>query len=347
MPIIAVGAAVVAAGVATAGVVTAGLTVVTALEIVAAVGATLSAVGTITKNKDLQEAGLALGVVGGVGALAAGAGLLGDAASSGASLFGSDAATTATTADATDAVSQEITATGGEGVGGAAAANTAANAATAAPAAALAGAPTPDAAATAAQPPVDTVDLLSGNSPPVADNLMSNAATEATAPPTIAPPATAPTPTPNATPPSTLGIAGGGAAPTLPGQAPATPTPPGITVPQVKPPTPPLFDPTQSYESSLTNSATGSPPSSMFSSLLKNPGIAYGVFQAGGALVSGLTNPVTPAQITALNAQAAANNAAASGAVQQQANIAQPLPVASRTATSNKGLINSVTGVPA
>ena len=70
----------------------------------------------------------------------------------------------------------------------------------------------------------------------------------------------------------------------------------------------------------------------------KNPVVALGALQAGGSLLSGLTSTVTPAQVTALNAQAAANDAAAALQKQQTANLAMPKAVASSA---------PVTGTPA
>jgi len=93
-----------------------------------------------------------------------------------------------------------------------------------------------------------------------------------------------------------------------------------------------------------------------------NPLLSYGLLQAGGQLISGLTSTLTPAQVSQLNAQAAANQAAANLTTQQTQNLAQPKPVASLapvTGTPNNiitppsaGIINSappvnVTGVPA
>jgi hypothetical protein len=95
----------------------------------------------------------------------------------------------------------------------------------------------------------------------------------------------------------------------------------------------------------------------------KNQLVAFGALQAGGSLLSGLTSTLTPAQVTALNAQGAANDAAAALQKQQTANLApvtgtpatlvpqtQPQPTQS---AATPGLINqapqqpSVTGVPA
>jgi hypothetical protein len=68
--------------------------------VVGAIGATISAVGSITKNKTLQMVGLGLGVVGGIGGIASSAGVFGDV---GIFAPGGTAATGAT--GATDAAS--------------------------------------------------------------------------------------------------------------------------------------------------------------------------------------------------------------------------------------------------
>ncbi len=95
----------------------------------------------------------------------------------------------------------------------------------------------------------------------------------------------------------------------------------------------------------------------MFGSILdfakKNPVVALGALQAGGSLLSGATSTLTPAQVTALNAQAAANDAAAALTKQQTSNLAAPKAVASSApvtgtpqplvpqAARSAGLINS------
>lgn len=82
--IVSVGAAVAATAIAADAVATVGLTVGSALAITAAVGATVGAVGAITKVKELQYAGAALGAVGAIGGLAGAAGMF----DLGTSLFG-------------------------------------------------------------------------------------------------------------------------------------------------------------------------------------------------------------------------------------------------------------------
>lgn len=82
--------------------------------------------------------------------------------------------------------------------------------------------------------------------------------------------------------------------------------------------------------------------------------LSYGVLQAGGSFISGLTNPLSPAQINALNAQASANNAAAALANRETENMKGGVPVASVTGkVAPGGIINNsavktplITGTP-
>lgn len=69
-----------------------------------------------------------------------------------------------------------------------------------------------------------------------------------------------------------------------------------------------------------------------------NPMLAFGALQAGGSFISGLTNPVNPAQIDALNAQSDVNRATAELLRRQTANQGAALPTAT---------ISQVTGAPA
>jgi hypothetical protein len=93
----------------------------------------------------------------------------------------------------------------------------------------------------------------------------------------------------------------------------------------------------------------GGPLSGIMSFVEKHPTLAFGALQAGGSLLSGATSTLTPAQVSALQAQAAANNAAASLTKQQVANITAPKAVASSAPVTGtpalvpgqQGLINS------
>jgi hypothetical protein len=74
----------------------------------------------------------------------------------------------------------------------------------------------------------------------------------------------------------------------------------------------------------LDSSADDNPLSRILAFANKYPVVALGALQAGGSLLSGPTSTVTPAQVTELNAHAAANQAATNLTNQQAANIAQP-----------------------
>ena len=133
---------------------------------------------------------------------------------------------------------------------------------------------------------------------------------------------------------------GGGAAPPAPAIADATAAPPGA--PLVPPPAQPG---TSAASSTSGNAAWGSGPvdtsgnnlttdsGGALSGLLdfanKNPVVTLGALQSAGSLLSGAFSTLTPAQVNALNGQAAANNAAASLTTQQVANLAAPKAVAS------------------
>jgi hypothetical protein len=76
-------------------------------------------------------------------------------------------------------------------------------------------------------------------------------------------------------------------------------------------------------------------------SLLKagesHPALLLGALQAGGSFLTGMTSTLTPAQVAAYNAQAAANQATANLTTQQTANLAAPRSVAN---------VAPVTGTP-
>lgn len=344
MPVIAIGVAIGASVMAGSAVAAVGLTVVTALEITAAVGATLSAVGAVTGNKGLSTAGMVIGAVGAIGGLAAGAGLLGEAAASDAPLFG--ATPTAATADEASAGTVDF-------VAGDAAPSGLIDAPPAPPGGVGAVDPasgnviTEATSGAAAAPQTDTITLAS-----TSENIADPAAALAKAP-TGAADATAPT----------------GGTPLM-GPSTDTPTPPmpPSTVPG--PGTPPTAAQTPGGWTFGVNDQAGTATidtntSSMFGGLMdfakKNPVVALGALQAGGSLLSGMTSTLTPAQVSALSAQASANDAAASLTRQQTANLAAPKAVASSTPITGTpaplvpqqiGMINQprqpqVTGAPA
>jgi hypothetical protein len=173
--VVSVGVAAGAAAFAATDIVAAGtLTVMGALEATAALGAGLSAVGAITHNKGLQIAGMGLGLVGGVGALATSAGFFGAEAGSTA-LFGSSDVTAGAAA--------------GSGAGGA---FTTAEGATMGNAAGLG----TDAAGVAASGPGTVTDIIDSIANPggvaaVSPNVTPAAAASS---PNVTPPAAAETP---------------------------------------------------------------------------------------------------------------------------------------------------------
>jgi hypothetical protein len=102
-------------------------------------------------------------------------------------------------------------------------------------------------------------------------------------------------------------------------------------------------------------STGGSAASDLLGWAAKNPMLSYGILQAGGSFISGLSNPMTQPQIDALNAQANQNNAAAELLKRQTANQSQPIPKATVTGApvTAGGLINNtpvgtplITGAP-
>jgi hypothetical protein len=386
MPIIAIAGAVVAGAIAAPaiGALIGGATLAAAggltaaLEITGAVGATLGAVGAITKDKGLETAGLIIGGIGGVGALANEAGVLGDTSN----LFG-----------ALDQIPSSVDITGPvEGAASGGAADFAAGAT-----GTLAGTsedyinmftPQPNfnnipdnasvsidetgnvVVATPDQPIAQSLSAQEGITPTDAaanpSDLAEQAAKAAVQPgsattasvtpvsgPT-APPAAAPAP--GVTPMQAAG--GGGAA--APAQTPGVATAAPAAAPQS------TADANQSwFEKNIIGHGNLDPnaPTGL-KGLLQSPGAAYGLIQVAGNAFSSLT----PAQAANQRAQANQNNAAASLAVQQLANIqsgiptARLAPVKSAPVTGSPaglsppgpvnplaGVINSntVTGVPA
>lgn len=321
MPIIAIGAAIIAdIGVAgTVGGIIAGttaLTLTSALEIVGAVGATISAIGAVTGDKGLSMAGMIMGGIGGIGALASSAGLFGDAGS--APLFGSGTDVAAGSGwdnvaggalDPSESVSvtglRDASAASGGGAGADAAAG----------AGASGGAEDLIGQYTGTGIDVPSAQVSSGSQGLVPSGMPSTTGLLNT-------------PTGTATPPAAVSIAGG-----APGAAVAAPTAPGVVTPAA--PVAPV--------------AAAASKGGMFGGLLdfanKNPVVALGVLQAAGSFISGATSTLTPAQVDALNAQASQNQAAADQTKKQNSNMAEPIPVATRTP---QGLLNTpVTGVAA
>lgn len=316
MPVVAIaGAALAWSGAAAAvGAVASGglaaLTLTGALEITAALGATLGAVGAVTRDKGLMKAGMIIGAVGGIGALAANAGLFGAEAST-ASLFGGVGGAESTAADFANLPAGAMSAQDFTDVAG--------NMASASAAGLPAGAMPPEGL-------TGIVDQLGG----------ANVAAQAAAP--------------------VADISGGtggalnrgaGASDTL------SAMPKEVSTSSVSPWTPaapaaPSVKKTFAEDITSLAQAPGAPnveAPNLFGKLSnfvtndKSGMVGYGLIQAGGSLVSGLFNPLTPAQVEQLNAQSAMNR-------QQLANSTQPLPVARRTAAPvtgkpSSGLINT------
>lgn len=322
MPIIAVAGAIGAAAFAAVDIAAVGLTAITALEVVTAVGATVGAIGAVTGNKDLSLAGMALGLVGGIGALATSAGAFGAEAAGGSSLFGPGP--TASAAEGAGSFAEGITPATGGTIGGPIDAGTwdVAGGAMSASDAASSG----------------TIDFMTGSglgkAPPGDVENYSTVAENATNPAEklVEPPA---------------GLMNG-----MPNTGdPAGTISPGMTAPSVEPSdliNPPGPQTTPPYGGDINpvtgevNPYTGTDSPGVFGKILKFAGdnklLTYGAVQAAGSFLSGATSSLTPAQVSALNAQAAANQAAANLATQQTANLAMP------RATAN---VAPVTGTPA
>ena len=361
MPIIAVAGALIAGAVAAPAIggliAGAGITLGGALEVTAAVGATLGAVGAVTRDKGLQTAGLVIGGIGGIGSIASAAGLIDGSTQ----LFG-DASTAAAAAApaANEAAATVDNLAGGLPPDVAQAMDLPAGAGTQDIVGSIANengdlvAPTgavDNAAATPAAGLAQTTAATEGQASAIAPNPASaingtglinqasgaNAATGTG----IINQANAVPPSP-ATVPQAAQAAGGGVSVQSTGEA--------------------SFDaaskawqpgaqgfPTPGYLDGIVNFAQ------------KSPLATYGLIQAGGSLVGGMFSPMTPAQVALANAQAANNRAAAGLTSQQTANIQSGVPTVTRIpqqvqqtvtgAPMGAGLINqprtAVTGVPA
>jgi hypothetical protein len=343
MPVIAIGAAIfadVVAGSAIAA--TVGgimeISLVTALEVVTAVGATIGAIGAITKDKTLSMIGMGIGAIGGIGALATSAGVFGAEAASGASLFGSTSTDAAASGAAVDSQLSGAAADAASGAAGTTAAVPEGVALSAEDAASLG-----QNVALSQTGPTNDIGFINSGVGTSGGGLTSS--------------------TPNLTGSATdtNGLMWGST---------ATPTttasglPPGL-----------LTDQSQSIGGLTTGAAAADTSaadtsstglSGMLGKIVDYVGnhekLAAGIIQAGGSLIQGMTSTLTPAQVAALNAQAAANDAAAALTKQQTANLAAPKSVASSTPVTgtpapiiqqaSAGMINSapkvaVTGAPA
>lgn len=362
-------------GAITATAVAVGLTATELVTAVAITGAVVGAVGAVTGIKPLQYAGMALGVVGGLGGLAISAGFIGaDALATGAAIAdpasaGLEAAAASINPDIEGVAAQAAAGLGGQSLSGVA-----------------------DVAA--ATPAIDTtgnlVDLAGNVSNPGTAAVTGTGATDATNPlQAVATNAGSPSVTPTAATDSGVTIPQGdggdfnaasdaGRFAQQPGNPANTGSPPVPTAtPPASPGNPgPVVDPAasapvtgapqvsaQAAADPLGNNALlngeGSEPSiwSKIGDIVTTKGggtLASGVIQAGASFLAGATNGLTPAQIQALQAQAAMNQAAANLSRLQQSNMGANIPIASRTPAvtgAPVGLINSaprtsVTGAP-
>ena len=343
MPVVAVVAAVaVDAGAAAAF--AGGLALTSTLGVltaVTAIGATTSAIGAVTGNKTLEIAGGALGIVGGIGTLATSAGLFGDAAASGSdSIFGASTA-------------------GASGAGDAGAASAAASATDPGDAIAQGAANPATSTITTSDNPVGAINATST---PTAGGAVADAGGQAGVVPagSLSPDQINALSMDTQAPVTTAAATSGGSAAT--GAGAVDPNAAASMNADVNAAAPPG---TSAYNDAilsngLSGMSGGTPTTGGLAAWAKNNQLlSYGILQAGGSLISGLTNPMTPAQIDALNAQANANNAAAALAEKQAANVGQPLPSATisqpvaGSAAPASGLINNkpvasplITGTP-
>lgn len=295
-----------------------GIAAMSTLTAITAIGATMGAIGAVTHNKTLSMIGAGLGIVGGIGTLAFGS----DALGSVGDLFGSSSAGGA---EAGAAVGDTIA--------------TDAGAEAAYQPGAVAASDLPGAATTAG----NAADVVAAANPVGAINATSAAAEGNVA--AIA-----------------GGEAGGPLAGELSGTGSATLTGSQVSAfaPSASAGTLPdgatLTDPWSDAINAAGKANFGADvPTGMAAWAKNNQMLSYGIIQAGGSFISGLTNPMTPAQINALDSQANANNAAAALAQRQAANMSGGLPTATVTGrpASTSGLINNnptkaplITGAP-
>ncbi len=323
MPIVAVAGAIAAGAVAAVDIAAVGITAITAFEAVAAVGATLGAIGSITKDKTLSMVGLGLGAIGGVGALATSAGLFGAEAAGGSSLFGSGPQAAASTADVGSAgggfgvaeaagVGEQVPAIAGGTFG--------VDLSTEGTIPFLANANTTAPTATDVAPPSDLTTL--------------STTSESTTDPALKLAMSGKDDVAQAALDKTLGT-GSQFDPLQSGAPPAPPAGVDANGISLAPPGKPLAD-WQLPGTPGVNGAAGTSTiekTGIFGDILdfakKNPTVAMGVLKAGGSLLEGATNELTPAQIAYYNAKAAEAQAAANMSNQQRANLAAPKAVAS------------------
>lgn len=310
---------------------------------IAAVGAVVGVVGAVTHSKILSTVGMVLGGIGGIGALAAGAGLLG----AGGGLLSDAAGATPAAADLAAEGSLGFVDSGGfTGAAVQAGENVAAEGAQAAAGSvpgfvdsgSFAGINGAGEAAAGGGPSISEV-AGAGKS---ALSLMGTRAEpvgQADLPSLGTPPSGA---APNAPPSGAAPVAASTAPPVAPG--------PGVTAgtpllaaakDAAATPTEDPFDMTPAKPAGDSGWGKG-----ILDFMDKHPVAALGALQAGGSLLSGWSNELTPAQIGALNSQAAANDAATALVKQQTANLNMPKAVASSAPVSGQAQLVPINARP-
>jgi hypothetical protein len=328
MPIVAVAVAVIADVSAVSGAIAGTLGV---FEAVGAIGATVGAIGAVTGNKTLSIAGTVLGGIGGIGSLANAAGIIGDPTVG--SFFGAD--TAASTADTAATATTDSFSGLGSPTGAVDSASAAAD-----PAAA---------ASSASGDIINNLGQTTGTGIGLANSDLGvpdlNAAlgTSANSASALGDTSALSSTAADATTAGTAAATGTGVADAATSAGNVLPPVVGSGV-------------GDSAAVAAGNTVTGAPAAASDNGLLgnifgkigsfvsndKTGMVKYGLIQAAGSLVGGMFDPLKPAQVAALDAQAAANRAATQLSLTQQANMAQPLPVATRTAQPQP----AVTGVP-
>lgn len=362
MPVVAIAGAAAAWGLggaaAIGGVLAGTATLATTLTAVATIGATVGAVGAVTGDKTLSTIGLAMGAVGGIGSLAANAGLFGESATT-ASLFGVDPTPAAVSAPD---IAGEVQGISADDLAQWAQTPTLPGVETAAAQTGTSslinqtgdlnlesGLPT-SAIDNATQQAAGNADSLingSGGAPGmktlVGQNVddATNQLVKGSGGGTI--------PSGSPTDQASINAAGAG---TTPANENAIANPSDLGLPakgQYVGETTTANDGT----SVTWNGQSWAKQAGFFDGLMKSPMAQYGVIQAAGSFLSGAFDPLKPAQVDALNAQAANNRAAAALTTQQTQNMTGALPVASRVkapavtgAPAPSGLINNVPAQP-
>lgn len=333
MPVVAVLGAVAIDGFALAG----GIAAMSTLTAITAIGATLGAVGAVTHNKTLTMIGAGLGIVGGIGTLAMGSGALGTVGD----LFGSSAADEAAGASlgasagaGADAVTESINA-GTSGAMGADTANIVSS----------------TGALDMSSLPTGVINSVSSAAEGNPTAIMTGGDTGSALGQSLSPSITRDTATASWEPGTRADAFAPGADATG-----------GATAPMSQ------YN-SDFLDNGFAKMSADNPPGGTLDKLFgwatKDPRsqtmLAYGVLQAGGSFITGLTNPMTQPQIDKLNSEAEANRATAALLQRQTANQGAALPTVSFASPSlvtgaperSSGLINNapvgtplITGAP-